>query len=491
MSANLSNPVPGGSWVVWALAGSAFRIAAAGIVPALPEEAYHWCYTNHLSVGYYDHPPMIAWMIALGRAVFGDTALGIRAIPALGSIGTTLALGSLSCRLHGNDAARWTVLLFAVTPAAFVGSAFGFPDAPLLLFWSLSMLFFGKALESPRKGWWLAAGAAWGAALLSKYTACFLAASILLYLVASPRDRRWLKTPWPYLAALLGILVFSPVIYWNATHDWASFRFQAVHRFEEMEGPRPSGAGKFLLGQWGALLPLTLPLAVAAAAQAIRRRSAEDLFLLCLGLPMLLFFLLIGFTRATHVFWPLPAYLAVTILMGETAARGSGRVARFYRAGRAGILGFSAAAILAAAVHVTHPLPGIPAMRGVYDWDAIAERTRTLRSTLPADSFVLAVGKRYLCAAQLAFHLHDAGEIQAKNLLGEDGLQFAYWARPEALRQHDAVVVADAAWSPDVEVLLRKRFDSIERCGDWTVLQRPGPKQERYVFYIAKGYSPP
>src|SRR5690349_8608796 len=124
MSGTTSKISPGGSWITWALAGSAVRLVAAAVVPVLPEEAYHWCYTQHLSAGYYDHPPMIAWMIALGRLLFGNTALGIRFIPALGSLGTSLALGSLSRRLHGDDAARWTTLLFAVEPAAVIGSAF-------------------------------------------------------------------------------------------------------------------------------------------------------------------------------------------------------------------------------------------------------------------------------------------------------------------------------------------------------------------------------
>jgi dolichol-phosphate mannosyltransferase len=490
MSGNPSNPSPGVPWFAWALTGSVLRLVAAAVVPVLPEEAYHWCYTNHLSAGFYDHPPMIAWMIALGRLAFGDTALGIRIVPALGSLGTSLALGSLSRRLHGEDAARWTSLLFALEPAAFVGSAFGFPDAPLLLFCSLASLFVAMARQSGRGAWWLAAGAAWGAALLSKYTAGFLPAVLFLYLLLAAPDRRWLKTPWPYLAVLVGIAVFSPVLYWNETHHWASFRFQAVHRFEEMEGPRVSGGLKFLAGQWGAGLPLTLPLAIAATAAAIRRRTPDDLFLLCLSLPLLLFFFVIGFSRASHVFWPLPAYLALLPLMGETAARGSGRIAGAYRACRGWLAGVSAAALLVGAIHFVHPFPGVPALRGVYDWEGITERAMALRSELADDSFVLGVGKRYLCAAQLAFHLHSADRVQAKNLLGEDGLQFAYWAHPESLRHHDAVVVADEGWS-NLEAILRTRFKNVERKGDWTVLARPGPRQERYVFYLAKGYTPP
>jgi len=481
----------GTPWVVWALVAAVFRIAAAALVPVLPEEAYHWCYARHLSTGYYDHPPMIAWMIAMGRWLFGDTALGIRFVPVLGSLATSIALGSLSSRLHGNDAARWTVLLLAVQPATFVGSAFGFPDAPLLLFWSLSMLFVIHALQSRRAAWWPAAGAAWGAALLSKYTAFFFAGSLLLYLAVSPRDRGWLRTPWPYVAVVVGLLVFSPVLHWNATHDWASFRFQSVHRFERMESPSPAGAGVFLAAQWGAILPLTLPLAVAAAGAALRRRTPGDLLLLCLSLPMLFFFLLVGAARATHVFWPLPAYLSLVVLMGEAAARGSGRIPRLFRAGRGWILGASAVAILAVTVHVVHPFPRIPTLRGVYDWDVIAERVRGLRADLPAESFVLGVGKRYLCAAQLAFYLDAPEEVQAKNLLGEEGLQFAYWTRLERLRNRDAVVVVDGGWSPQAETLLRKRFHTVERTGEWTVFSRAGPRREQYLFFVARGYSPP
>ena len=63
-------------WVLWTLAAAAVRVVAAFVVPVLPEEAYHWCYARHPSLSYYDHPPMIAWMIALGRLLFGDTAHG-------------------------------------------------------------------------------------------------------------------------------------------------------------------------------------------------------------------------------------------------------------------------------------------------------------------------------------------------------------------------------------------------------------------------------
>src|SRR5262249_6427541 len=129
------------SWPVCIALAAGLRLVAALIIPVLPEESYHWLYAKHLDIGYYDHPPMVAWLIALGTAIFGDSALGIRFFPWLCSIGTAIAACQTARRLYGETAASWTALLLAVQPATFFASSFGFPDAGLLFFWSLAMAF--------------------------------------------------------------------------------------------------------------------------------------------------------------------------------------------------------------------------------------------------------------------------------------------------------------------------------------------------------------
>ncbi len=471
------------------LVAALLRAAVAIVVPVLPEEAYHWCYARHPAMSYYDHPPMIAWMIALGRLIFGDSSIGIRFIPWVVSIGTTWSIGWLSLRLHGPRAALWSVSLLAIQPVTIVGSSFGFPDAPLLFFWSLSMVFLVNALQSGRGVWWLAAGGALGGALLSKYTACFLGGSVLLYLFIGPRERRWLSTPWPYLGLVVALLCFSPVLYWNGTHDWASFRFQGEDRFQGMGAPRVSSAASFLAAQWGAVVPLVLPLAVSSVLLGLRRRDPDTLLLLCLSLPMLLFFFVIGWTRSTHVLWTLPAYLALTVLMGNALARGQDRCAAAYRSGWRAVAGVSLVAFLAASVHAVHPFGWLPALHDVYGWASITERTRELRSDLGSDRFVLGVGRRYLCAAQLAFHLREPDGVHAKNLLGGDGLQFAYWSSPETVRGRDAVIVAEADWSCGLESLLAASFREVSPAGEWTVTA--GSKPQRYRFFVGREYRPP
>src|SRR6185503_4153212 len=100
----------------WLLGVTALRAAFAAVTPPLPEEAYHWDFAAHLDWSYYDHPGMIAWSIALGRAVFGDVPFAIRFVPLLFAAGTAAVLAELAGRLYGKDAPLWTVLLLSVQP---------------------------------------------------------------------------------------------------------------------------------------------------------------------------------------------------------------------------------------------------------------------------------------------------------------------------------------------------------------------------------------
>ena len=64
-----------------------------------------------------------------------------------------------------------------------------------------------------------------------KYTIALLGLPGLALMVIVPEWRKWLRHPSPYIAAFLALLVFSPVLYWNYFHEWASFVFQGPRRF--------------------------------------------------------------------------------------------------------------------------------------------------------------------------------------------------------------------------------------------------------------------
>src|SRR6201985_1363092 len=200
------------------------RLVVAALTPLSFDEAYYWMWSKHLAGGYYDHPPMVAVVIRLGTLIAGDTELGVRLVSILLALPMSFAVYRTAEILFGGQrvAATATVLL-NVTLMAAVGTMIVTPDAPLLVASSFVLFFLAKVLEAGRGAWWLAVGAAVGAALLSKYTALFFGLAILIWLLRVPKLRCWLVTPWLYLGVLVSLLMFTPVILWNADHHWVSF----------------------------------------------------------------------------------------------------------------------------------------------------------------------------------------------------------------------------------------------------------------------------
>jgi dolichol-phosphate mannosyltransferase len=469
----------------------------AALVPLLPEEAYHWNFARHLDWSYYDHPPMIAWSIALGRLLLGDTPLGVRLVSLLFSLGTAGLLARLARRVYGPAAAPWAVLFHALQPAALIVGGWGFPDAPLLFFWALTLTWVWQALDTGRPGWWLAAGVALGGGMLSKYTAAFLVPSVFLYLLCSGRDRRWLATAWPYLAGLCSLVVFTPVLYWNWTHEWVSFRFQGPARFQAANGLSLSAGLRAAGEQWLAILPLTLPLALAAAGRVARSPRPAERFLFWSFMPTAAFFALMGCTPSFHLLWPLPAYLGLTLAMSGTVVEGVGRVTRFYRARWRWVVGTGALATVLTALHAVFVLPGVLPLREIYCWDVVADRAGALRAALPEGSFFLAAGGQpYTPPSQLAFHLGSPERVYGQSLLDREGLQYRFWTRPEELVGKDAVVVIEGGdHSGAVREVLRPYFRTVEPALELDVpigrLAAWPRSSVRFALYRAHGYRYP
>src|SRR3984893_10915998 len=201
------------------LALVALRLVAAAGTPLTFDEAYYWMWSKHLAFGYYDHPPMVAYVIRLGTMVAGDNELGGRLVSMLLALPMSFAVFRSAVILFGGmRVAATATLLLNVTLMAAVGTLIVTPDSPLLVASSFVLLFCAKVLETGRGAWWLAVGLAVGMAMLSKYTALFFGPAILIWLASVAKMRRWLPTPWPYLGGLVALALFTPVILWNADH---------------------------------------------------------------------------------------------------------------------------------------------------------------------------------------------------------------------------------------------------------------------------------
>ncbi|MEA2888177.1 MAG: hypothetical protein QOD11_2537, partial [Bradyrhizobium sp.] len=165
-----------------------------------------------------------------------------------------------------------------------------------------------RLVESNDPRWWLAAGTFAGLALLSKFTAVMLLPAVLAFMLIPDWRRRWLTSPWPWAAALIAVAVFSPVLIWNAQHDWASFRFQSVRAVATHELSLRT-VGDFFGLQFFLVGPILLPVLLSAVSltawRGYRQRDAiEILFSTCVIVPFL-YFLWKSLTLRIGDTWPM------------------------------------------------------------------------------------------------------------------------------------------------------------------------------------------
>jgi dolichol-phosphate mannosyltransferase len=438
------------------------RLAFAGRTELLPEEAYYWTYTQHPAWSYFDHPPMVAWMIHCGTMLFGNTEFGVR----LGNI----LLAVASCWLLVKVAEMWfdqrvaevAGWMFLLAPV-FVGMGFlAMPDAPLLFFWLITLYAVTRALVQDRAGWWWLAGIGFGGAMLSKYYAVLLAPSLLVFLVMSPRYRAWLKRPEPWLAVVLALALFSPVIFWNSQNHWASFAFQSTRTV----GQHASGLaqfGLFCLMQVALPTPVLFVLFVLTAARGVRQgwgqeRAERWNFAVAFSLPLLALFAVASTKGAFRMNWTAPAFLSLLPAAAAVLVEFFGK-SRGWR-WAAGVTTVACVAIIAWG-HFELATMKFLRFGG---WRQLAAQVKVEKAELAAKTgqkpFVLGADK-YNLAAEVGFYSQDPSDCVNPFALGAQGLGYRYWTNLERFRGCPAVIVMLRSEARDLEKI-RSHFERLD-----------------------------
>lgn len=466
------------------------RLIFAGIAELLPEEAYYWTYWKHPAWSYFDHPPMVAWVIGLGTSLFGDNEFGVRF--------GTITLSAASCALlflvgrfwFGEKPALWAALLYAALPV-FAGAGFIVtPDQPLLFFWLLALWAFSNAVRFGKWRDWLLGGIAFGAALLSKYYALLLGPSLLLFLALSREHRRWLLRPQPWIAFALALGVFSPVIMWNAQHQWASFLFQSTRTATS----HPQTLRHFA-AFWGVQLGIVTPLVFAlfiftvwkGAKRILREQDDRWIFALSFSLPLFFLFAAASLKTEVHVNWTAPAFLsllpAVDVVFEEQLKSPSRSSVRWTQVGAWLTFILCAAVIIAGFLSLAWGVPRIYEQAG--GWRQVAAAVKSEQALLShktgKDPFVLDTGK-YDFAAEIGFYSHQPEEQINNYALGKSGLGFRYWMTLEKFNGRPAVALME---KPDRSILrqLRDHFELVDAVQS---LSFTGPgKHQRTVYLVS------
>jgi 4-amino-4-deoxy-L-arabinose transferase-like glycosyltransferase len=484
-----------GFWY-WALAivvaATVARLLLAAITPLVPDEALYWEWSRQLAPGYFAHPPVIALLIRAGTEVFGATPFGVRVFPVLTGFATMLVVVWLARRHGGTEAAFWAAAIGAAVPVAAVGLVLATPDSPLLLAYALTIAALDQALRAQPGSrtswtWWILAGVAVGFGLTSKYSAVLIPLGVLLAFLLRASLRRRLRTPEPYTAASVALLCFSPVIWWDAQHGWASFGFQLSRGLHTADGRWISRAVQSLVEQMALVSPVLAVLLVAVAVRAVRRRTDDRRFVLAVvSLTTLGFFAYQALNQRIEPNWPAPGFVPAFVLLALAAQ--SLRWRRWIK------LGVGMGAVLVAVMYVQVGYPLLPVeprkdpVARAHGWDTLAETAQQVRAQVAAGGAVTTwVGaNRYQDAAQLAFHLPDQPTVFLLNLTGWPS-QYDFWpgfwdrARPgDAL----LLVMEESPETDEALAILRPHFDGLTREAEVALRRGAGVISERQVWVL-------
>jgi 4-amino-4-deoxy-L-arabinose transferase-like glycosyltransferase len=216
-------------WLLFALAGTLlFRVWLSAMAPVTADEAYFILWGRAPAAGFYDHPPMIGWLLAPLAAISeAPWLLRLPAVlvPPLAALGVWLALrsGHLSDQAPDEDTANLAALAVLLMPMN-VWNVLVTTDTPLVLFSVASVLVFARAAQRASNGLFLAAGALLGLAFLSKYFAVLLGIAYLAWAITA-------KNPRAIGCVFLGVLPFGLLnLYWNYDACWCNVMFNAINR---------------------------------------------------------------------------------------------------------------------------------------------------------------------------------------------------------------------------------------------------------------------
>ena len=389
------------------LAAVGYRFWFATQIGLVADEAYYWLWSKHLAASYRDKGPAIAWTIALGTKMFGDTVFGIRFFAVLLSGGVGWLLFVLARRLYDERTALWCLLMGLAMPILAVGSILMTIDSLSVFFWALAVLIFWNALHNGRTSTWFWLGLAIGAGFLAKFTNGVQLVCIALFLLWSKEHRPLLFSRKILILGAAFGLASMPILWWNIQTGWV--HAMALHSRSGVTNSfhvRPLQLLRFVGEQLGVMSPF-FALGIVVAAVALLLKRGGDLrtrFLLSQFLPIYGLFLFFSLNSAGHANWTVPALVTgivfTVVFWRELVAR---RPAWRWGVGAA----FAIALIMTLVMHNTeilHLPQRLDPLFRAQGWPDYAAHVQKARETNRANRLV---ASHYSLASLMAFYLPD------------------------------------------------------------------------------------
>lgn len=468
------------------------RIYLASTIGLGIDEAHYVQFALHPALSYYDHPPLIGYIIRFFIIIIGKSILAVRTPAILAGIGTAFILFFIGKKLYDAKTGFWAVIIFNCIPLfSAVGGITVVPDTILCFLWLILLFIVWQIYLTGKKNLWYSAGIITGLMLLTKYTAFVAYPSLILFILFTPSMRKRLKEKEPYIAFLISIALFLPVLIWNHENYWASFIFQFTHGLGDKKFFNPEIFFKNIGAQAGvfSLIFFFLVYLLVKTVQRAIKKEDKSLFFASFSLPVILLFLYSGLSNEVLPHWPAVGFLTLLPVAGNFAYNTLHSHAKKYIKYLFLVSlitgGLLTIIIPAQIIFRPFPLPSdIDITQDIIGWKQLAERMKEIKIEENKDDFFVFTHKFYI-ASQLAYYLEPEIPIYC---LSKQTDQYDFWQFPENLKkslsERNGLFFCDDTFKKDPALLYQ--FREIEEAQAIPVYHR-----ENYVknFYIYKCYG--
>lgn len=458
----------------------------------MPQDAYYYLYSEHLDFSYFDHPPMVAYMLRLFSLVLGKSVVAIKLADFIVTLLSLIAFYRLARYFLSEKQAVRASLFYGATLLVTVLSINTTPDVPLILFWTLALIFSYKALFEGELKYWIAAGFLMGLSFISKYTGLVLLFGFFAFLLFSESHRKYLFSKKSLLLLAFFAIGIFPVVYWNYSNDWISFTFQTADRAESINEFKLHP--ELFLGELATQLMLLIPFLFVGMNVIVfkiilrmsRKRALPNekhLFLLIFSLPIILFFIAVSLVYWVKLNWIMPGYISaiilVTAFLSQKVLRGQ-------------IITSLVLHVLLAVQIVFYPV-SVKSDDTWFGWERFSQQVEERMNQHP-NSFLFA-DDNYKTSAVLNFYLDR--KIYAGNMVGRNGKQFSI-LDPDLshLEGSDAIFIdTDKRFkhvekSEEIPEKLLPYFDRVVELDPILVGKEGQEPLRKFLVYKCYGYKP-
>jgi len=440
----------------------------------LGDESYYWMWGQHLGWSYFDHPPLHAWLLRAVSLLTGWDRLGVRLLTWVTLVGVFGIFWSWAKRLAPDDSQLWfwrAAAIYLASPLFFAMTTVAYNDHLLVVLSLLAVHCFVVFTDRHETGapqalrWLYFAAMALGLAMLSKYNGIFVGLGFAATFVLRPKLRELLRTPHPWLAAALALVMQAPVIWWNLSEGLASYRYHLDDRWG-------SGAGHinvmhavtfvlFSVVLWSPVLLWPLLRLIRSTPTLDFEARARTLTLATFAISTVCL-LLISLPLGAYFYWNIVAFVGLMPLLVRFMDNAIVRWMHF-------VFGLACAAAL---VFTFTTLPLGIVLGGSdngtainYGWDEIAGHVRLAEASNPTD---MIGATRYSTTSQLGFALGIADAVK----LSPEHSQYDYWQANLPLAGKSAMILVDEADSSPVLDWLRTHFTTLSQVDSFDITRQ-------------------